>query len=369
MTILIAPNAFKESLTAREAAEAIARGARRVRPSARLLLCPVSDGGDGLLQVARDALGANPRTTEVDDPLGRAVRADWALASGTAMIEMALASGLALLSPEERDPGRTTSTGTGQLMLEALHAGASRVLLGIGGSATNDAGMGLATAFGVRFLDRQGIELPPIGRSLALVKDIDGLDGLPEFLCDVVCDVDNPLLGPRGCARVYAAQKGATEAEIEVLEDGMSGFADVVERITGRECRNEPGAGAAGGLGFGLMTFFGARLLPGSAAVLDLVGFDALLEEADVVLTGEGRIDHQTVQGKVPGEVARRAVVRGIPVAGFGGSVAPGSTGFDRTVEINPPGTALGVALCQAALHLENAAARLLSDWPDDALL
>jgi glycerate kinase len=333
MRIVVAPNAFKGSMSAARAALAMEQGIRQAFPAAEVLRVPVADGGDGLAEVLREALGGEARVATVSGPLGAPVQATFCHVPGLglAVVEMAAASGLALLAPQDRDPTRTSSYGTGELIRAALDLGARHLVVGIGGSATNDGGVGMAAALGVRFLNAFGEEVAPVGGALGRICRIDpgGLDPrLAAVRCEVICDVDNPLLGPLGAARVYGPQKGASPAQVEALEAGLARLADVIERDLGLDVRGLPGAGAAGGLGAGLHAFLGARLRPGADLVLDLVGLDAGLAGAELVITGEGRIDAQTAFGKAPAAVARRARSLGIPCLAIAGGIGDGIAGL-----------------------------------------
>ncbi len=325
--ILVAPNALKGSLTAAEAAGAMADGARQALPDAEIDACPVADGGDGFAAVVAAALGAEPVTSTVTGPLGQPVNATWhySATTGTALIEMAAAAGLALLDETQRDPLRATSRGVGELLRAALDAGARHIVLGIGGSATTDGGMGMAAALGAVFRDGEGRPLDGNGAELDAIASIDpeGLDPrLKDVHIDIASDVDNPLLGEHGAARIYAPQKGATPTQVETLEAGLTHYAEHLEKIHGGPLRDIPGAGAAGGLGAGAMAFLGADLKPGAEVVLDLLDFDARLEGVQLVLTAEGRLDAQTSHGKAPAAVAKRARAHGIPCIVIAGSLA-----------------------------------------------
>ncbi len=354
MKAVVAPNAFKGSLTARQAAEAMAAGVRRAVPDAEVALVPVADGGDGLVAVLADALGGEILAREVHGPRVGTVRAEFLYLAErrTAVIEMALASGLALLPDAERDPTQTTTFGTGELIAAALELGARRILLGLGGSATTDGGIGLAAALGARFLDSAGTEVRPVGGEMNRIERID-LEPLRRRLAGVavegVCDVDNPLLGPRGAAHVYGPQKGATPAQVKELDAGLARLAQVVARDLGREVAEVPGAGAAGGLGAGLMAFLDATLRPGVAAVLDLVGLEENLQAADLVLTAEGRIDGQTACGKAPAGVAAAARQAGIPCLALAGGLGEG------VEELHAAGIAACFTICPGPVSLEQA--------------
>ncbi len=327
--VLLAPQAFKGSLSAMEVAVAMERGVKRVWPEAETLRVPVADGGDGTLEALVDASGGSVRTSRVSDALGRPVEAAWgALGDGaTAVVEMARAAGLALLTDEERDPMLATTYGVGELMRAAMAAGYRKLVVAIGGSATNDAGAGMAQALGVRLLDAAGRDLRPGGAALAELDRIDlsGVDRrLSRTAIDVACDVNNPLTGPRGAAAVFGPQKGATREMVGRLDAALARFASIVRRDTGRDVLEVPGAGAAGGLGAGLLAFTGARLRSGADIVLEAVDFEARLEGVDLVVVGEGRMDRSTIFDKAPVAVARRARLRGIPTIAVCGSLGDG---------------------------------------------
>ncbi len=327
--VLVAPDSFKGSLDQGEAAAAIAAGVRRVVPEAVVTELPLSDGGEGWLATL---VGADPaggvETVAATGPLGEPVEGRLGLIEGgrTAVVEVASASGLHLVEPSPRTFRAASSGGTGELLAAALDAGARRVLVGLGGSATTDGGAGLGVALGARLLDSAGAAVGPGGAALARLASVD-LSGLDPRLAAAevlaATDVDNPLLGSRGAAAVYGPQKGAGPEDVAPVEAALAAFADLVEAAVGRRLREEPGAGAAGGLGFGLLAFCGARLARGVDVALDAVGFDAALAGVDLVITGEGRIDRQTLRGKVPAGVGRRARAAGVACVAIGGSVAP----------------------------------------------
>lgn len=328
MKIVLAPNAFKDSLTAREAAEAMMEGIRRALPEADIVLAPVADGGDGLVDVLKDGLGGELVTTRIAGPLFAPVTTQFLLLTDSsgkaAVIEMARASGLALLRPEERNAGATTTKGTGELVKAALDLGARRLVIGLGGSATNDGGMGFASALGAKFTDINGNALEPIGRNLIKIHriDVSNMDPrLPGVKVEAICDVDNPLCGPRGAAAVFGPQKGASDDEVEQLDAGLSNLAGIVLDQLRIDVMHMPGAGAAGGLGAGLVAFAGAKLRPGVDVVLDLIDFDRILQDADVVFTAEGGMNRQTAHGKGPAGVAQRSRRAGIPCIAVAGSV------------------------------------------------
>jgi glycerate 2-kinase len=335
LIVLVAPDSFKGSLTSVEVARALADGWRRARPSDRLELAPLADGGEGTLLAMEAAGGWTRRTSRVLDPRNRQADASWLLSEDgtTAAIEMAEASGLSRLSADELRPLTVTSAGTGELVRAALDAGVSTIILGIGGSATNDGGAGVVFALGGAILDKRGKPLsgegesPPAPASLgnASVR-LDALDPrLARVDIRVACDVTNPLLGPTGASAVFGPQKGATASDIPFLDDVLAHWADALEAATGRRERDMPGAGAAGGLGFALLClqdrFRSFELRPGVELVMDATGFDAKLRDADLVITGEGRIDAQTAFGKTALGVARGARAAGTPCIAVGGGV------------------------------------------------
>lgn len=326
MRYLICPDSYKDCLPAAAVAEALARGVRAADSAATCDLVPLADGGEGTVAALVAANGGQMRCTTVTGPLGEPVDASWGLLDqGQAAIEMASASGLELVPAARRDARLTTTRGTGELLRAALDAGAERILLGIGGSATNDAGAGLAQALGVRLLDEHGADLPLGGAALARLARVDatGLDArLASIDLRVACDVDNPLCGPRGASAVYGPQKGADPAAVAELDAALAHWAEVVRRDLGLDVAQVPGAGAAGGLGAGLLAFCGARLVSGIDLVLDAVGFEERAEAADLVITGEGRLDGQTLNGKTVAGVAERARRIGVPVVAVGGAVA-----------------------------------------------
>lgn len=361
--VVIAPDKFKGSLTATQAVQAIQRGVNAADPGARCRLCPMADGGEGTVDVFVER-GYEARTVTVSGPLGEPVETTFAVNDSTAVLEMSAASGLRLLRRDQYDPLRTDTYGTGQLVAAALDAGASHLIVGIGGSATNDAGTGMLRALGVRFLDRDGhaIDGPmPAYAELARI-DACGLDPrLQKTRIDVASDVDNPLCGPDGAARTFAAQKGASEAEIERLDGLLAHIADVAAQSLGRDCRDAPGAGAAGGLGFALLAFLSATMVRGVELVAREGGLDEMLRGADLCMTGEGKIDLQTLHGKTVAGVAALAAKHGVTTIAFGGAVeAAAAAALEergvRTVQITPPGMPLDQAMREAATLLERAA-------------
>lgn len=327
MKIVVAPDSFKGSLTAAQAAAAMAVGVRRARPDAEVVLLPLADGGEGTTDALVVATGGRWEALQVTGPLGEPAAAVWGRLgpAGTAVVEMAAAAGLPLVPPDRRDPRRTTTWGVGELLRQALDAGATRLIVGLGGSATNDGGAGAMQALGVRFLDAAGRLLPkPItGGDLARLARIEAAD-LPSFAgveIVIASDVTNPLLGPSGASAVYGPQKGANAAQVAELDAALAQYAAVLRRDLGRDVAALPGAGAAGGLGAGLMAFLDARMQSGIDLVLDMARFEEQALGADWLLTGEGRIDTQTLHGKTIAGVLRRCRALGLPVIAFGGSV------------------------------------------------
>lgn len=324
LRVLVASDGFKGCLESEEVCAALARGLTRGGCAVQTLA--LADGGEGTTRALIRAAGGELRAAEAQDPLGRARRAEFGLLpDGRAVVEVAAASGHSLLEAGERDPARASSFGTGQLLAAACAAGASEAIVGLGGSATNDGGAGLAQALGVRLLDAAGRELPPGGLALERLARIERPpDALVHRLRIVAaCDVDNPLCGPRGASRTYGPQKGAGPELIPRLDAALARLAEVIARDLGREVAEVPGAGAAGGIGAGLLGLCEARLVRGAPLVLDAVGFAERLSEVEVVVAGEGQLDAQTLHGKLPLEVARRARAAGVPVVGVAGRIAP----------------------------------------------
>ncbi|MBA25953.1 MAG: glycerate kinase [Chloroflexi bacterium] len=324
MKIVIAPQAFKGSLSALNVANAVQKGVRRIFPDAQILTCPVADGGDGTLETLVESSGGKIMETNVADPTGKPIVAQWgAMGDGnTAVIEMARTSGLALLTLEERDPLNATTYGLGEIIVSALNKGFRKFIVGIGGSATNDAGAGMAQALGIKLMDREGRNLVFGGAALQNLSVIDtsSIDQrVLESNFQIACDVNNPLTGPEGASAVYGPQKGATEENVRQLDSALGVFAEVAKRDLGKDISNLEGAGAAGGLGAGMIAFVEGHLRAGVDIVLDTVNLAEKLESADLVITGEGSIDFQTVYNKAPIGVARMAKARGIPTIGISG--------------------------------------------------
>ena len=329
MKIIIAPQGFKGGISGLEAARAIARGVLAAAPDAETVLLPVADGGDGTLHALVDATGGEIFTTTVTGPINQQVEAQWGVMGDgrTAVIEMARASGLAMVPPRRRNPKTTTTLGTGQVLKEAIEKGFNRVIVGLGGSATNDAGAGMAAALGVRFLDSAGNALPTGGAALARLDRVD-VSGLLPSVADVeiiaATDVTNPLCGPTGASAIFGPQKGASKEVVAELDAALLNFTEVVLRDTGHDVLDIPGAGAAGGLGAGLIAFAGAKLQSGIDMVCQVLDFDRHLAGADLVFTGEGRADRSTVFDKAPVGVARHAKAHGVPTVLLAGSLGEG---------------------------------------------
>jgi glycerate kinase len=326
MKILVAPNAFKEALSAKEAGEAIKGGLLRALPNSDIVVLPIADGGDGTIEVLVEATNGEFIEKEVTGPLGERVVAKFGILGDgeTAVIEMARSSGLALVPKEKRNPAITTTYGVGELIRSALERGAKRILVGIGGSATNDGGAGMAQALGAKFLDKDGNELPFGGLALKDLASIDISNFHPlakECEVIVMADVKNPLCGPEGASYVYGPQKGGTKELIEELDRALFNFAQVIKRDLGKDILNLPGAGAAGGLGGGLVAFLNARLRPGIDMVLEILNIEERLKGVDIVISGEGKIDGQTIFGKGPAGIAKKAKEKAIPVILLGGAV------------------------------------------------
>ncbi len=372
MKIVIAPDSFKESLSADAVAAAIARGWLQVYADAEIVTKPMADGGEGTVDALLAATGGERRESPVRGPLGEAVNAHWGwLQDDTAVIEMASASGLHLLTPAQRDARITSSFGTGELIRAALDAGARRIILGLGGSATNDGGSGLLRALGVRFLDAEGRELEEGGAALARLDrlDVDGLDArLAQVSVEVAADVDNPLCGPRGASAVFGPQKGATAQHVQELDAALRRFGEVAARALGEDHAEYPGVGAAGGLGFAARAFLAARFRPGVEVVAELSGLAEAMQGADLVITGEGRLDAQSLHGKTPMGVARIAKAAGVPVVAIAGSLGDGyqklyEVGIDAAFSLVPGPMPLEQAMGEAAVQLRARAADVARLW------
>ena len=326
MKIVIAPQAFKGSISAMNAAKAIEHGVKSVLPNCETILIPIADGGDGTLETLIDVMGGDIVTENATGPLGSKLKADWGALSNqkTAIVEMARTSGLALLNPNDLDPYKATTYGLGEMISKSMDKGYREFIVGIGGSATNDAGAGLAQALGVRLLNASGKE---IGRGGFNLKHLDSIDmsrldpRIAESKFNVACDVDNPMCGPEGASAVYGPQKGASKEMISVLDNALQHFCHIVHRDLNKEIKHMPGAGAAGGLGGGMVTFLNASLKKGIDIVLETLDFDEKIEDADLVITGEGQMDFQTVFSKAPIGAAKVSKSKNIPVVSLSGSL------------------------------------------------
>lgn len=370
--IVIAPDSFKESLSAPDAARAIERGVRQAWPAAHTVRVPMADGGEGTVQAVLAASGGQARQVRVRNALGRPVVAEWgALPDGTAVIEMAAAAGLEAIPPAERDPLVADTHGVGELIRAALDAGATRLILGLGGSATIDGGAGMLRALGARLLDARGQDLPPGGAALADLAQLD-LDGLDPRLAgldiQVACDVDNPLCGAQGAARIFGPQKGASATQIPRLDAALARLADITEARLGQCHRDTPGAGAAGGLGFAAHAVLGANFRPGAELIAELGGLAQALEGATLAITGEGRLDAQTLRGKTPAGVARLAQQAGVPVVALAGALGDGyealyDIGIHAAFSLVPGPHALEDALANADRYLAERARDITQLW------
>lgn len=353
--IIVASDSFKGCLTSAEVARCVSAGIGQVLPECEVTEVAVADGGEGTVDALMHALGGYPVEVVVDGPLLSPVKAVYGISADgtTAIMEMACASGITLVPDDRRNPLETTTVGTGQMILDAINRGCRRVLIGIGGSATNDGGLGMLSALGFRFYDARDNEITRCcGGDLERVARIDGSNVKPEVMAtrfEVACDVKNPFYGPDGAAYVYAGQKGADDAMIARLDAGLRNFARVIEQSGRPSIDSLPGAGAAGGLGGAFAAFLNATLKPGIDLVLDAIDFDKLIETADLVITGEGKLDAQTVMGKTPKGVLRRARKQHIPVIAIGGAVedskALNDAGFAAVFPIQPGPTTLDEAM------------------------
>lgn len=370
MKFIFAPDSFKGSLSALECCDILERVTSRIFPGTDTVAVPVADGGEGTVDALLRAMGGKRMVTHVTGPLFEREAAVWGLLSdGTAVMEMAQASGLPYVPEDQKDPRKATSLGTGEMIAAAVKAGVRNILIGIGGSATNDGGMGMLKALGARFTDAEGKEVNPVGGEMIRVENADFSGLLPELketAITVICDVTNPLLGENGATFIYGPQKGATPAIRDELEAGMAHYAQMVGKAIGGDIISFPGAGAAGGLGAALGGVLGAQLKSGIDAVLDAVNFDKKLEGVALAITGEGRIDGQSVRfGKVPVGVAKRCAAKGIPTVAIVGGIGEGAEGLfdlcESTIMTTVSGPmSLEKAMTDAPALYEYAAERLL---------
>ena len=370
MKILVAPQEFKGSISALSVAEAAKTGVIRVFPDAEVVLCPVADGGDGTLETLVEVSGGEVRTCDVQNPIGEIITAEWgAMGDGvTAVIEMARTSGLALLSLDERDPLNSSTFGLGQAILEALNEGFRNFIVGIGGSATNDAGAGMAQALGATLLDAEGKSIPFGGAALANLRSIDisKMDArIEDSQFMVACDVSNPLTGDEGASAVYGPQKGATPKMVTELDGALLNFAEIVRKDIGKDVSEISGAGAAGGLGAGMLAFMGAELKAGVDIVLETVQLREKLSDVDLVITGEGGMDFQTVYNKAPIGVARIAGEFNIPTIAIAGLL-----GQNFTV-VHDHGIRAATSIVDGPISLEESSERaseLISNSVEESL-
>ncbi|MGC3931921.1 glycerate kinase [Pseudomonas atacamensis] len=373
MKIVIAPDSFKDSLSAQGVAEAIALGLAQVWPQATLIKCPMADGGEGTVESILAACEGELRRTRVRGPLGAPVDAAWGWLphNRTAIIEMAEASGLQLVPPGQRDACISSTFGTGELIRAALDAGAQRVILAIGGSATNDGGAGAMQALGVKLLDAQNQPLVPGGLALAQLArlDMSGLDRrLADVRFDIAADVNNPLCGPHGASAIFGPQKGASPAQVVQLDQALGHFAKLCAQALGKDVRDEPGSGAAGGLGFAAKAFLGAQFQAGVEVVAELVGLAEAVKDADLVITGEGRFDAQTLRGKTPFGVARVAKQHAVPVVVIAGTLGDGyqelyQHGIDAAFAVTSGPMTLEQACAEAPRLLRERATDIARVW------
>ncbi len=363
MNILIAPNAFKESLSAQGVGEAVKRGFLRALPDAKIRIVPIADGGDGTLDALSSGGTGKLLHALVSDPLGKRFRAPYVLmkTGKAAVVEMSRASGLALVPPAKRNPMIASSVGTGELLLAAVKSGAKKIILGIGGSATVDGGIGALSALGIRFLDQNGHTLSQGGEDLLRIRKIELSHLLPEIKntsIQIACDVTSPLIGRKGAAAVYGPQKGATPRVVKTLDKGLASLADLIQKLNGKKIAHLPGAGAAGGIAGSFHGLLGATLKPGSELVFDLLGMKSHLDWADLVVTGEGRMDFQTAFGKAPGVLAKWADEKEKPVIALAGGLGENvrgllTKGFSSVFTIVPGPVSLENAMQNARPYLE----------------
>ncbi|MHB9134323.1 MAG: glycerate kinase family protein [Armatimonadota bacterium] len=372
MKIILAFDSYKGSLSAPEACAAAGEGLGRLSPAPEIVQCPLSDGGEGFAEAMRLAGGGDVRTVEVTGPLFEKRQAAIVLLDGgkTAVVESAMACGLELVPPGQRSPLRTTSYGLGEMLLAAAEMGAERIVVGLGGSATNDGGMGMLNALGWRFLDADGHLLPPIGSSLDYVWEIEPGQTLPGVQIIAACDVDNPLAGPHGAAYTYAPQKGATPEDVAVLDRGLARYARVSKSVLGEDFSSHPGAGAAGGLGFALLAFLHAQFRPGASLAIELSRLEEHLTGATLCFTGEGRTDAQTAHGKLPAAVAACCARAGVPCVCLSGSLGEGwralyDQGMTAVFSITQRPTDLTTAIAEAGGALADCAEAIgrIAEW------
>ncbi|MDE6409292.1 MAG: glycerate kinase [Muribaculaceae bacterium] len=372
--IIVASDSFKGSLSSREVGEAAARGIIAALPHAEVTVIPIADGGEGTVEAVVSGLGGEIVSATVSGPLGDPVSAQYGICGDTAVIEMASASGLPLIPERKRNPMLASSFGTGELILHALQHGCRDFLIGLGGSATNDAGIGMLSALGFQFLDKDGRRIRGCGGEAGRITSIDFSDVITELKMakfTIACDVNNPLTGPNGASMVFGPQKGADDEMAAKLDENLSSFARTCAKILNTDHSSFPGAGAAGGMGFAFLSFLNAKLQSGIEMVMDSVNFDSMLENASLVITGEGRIDNQTCMGKAPGGILKRCKAHGIPVVAIGGSVEPDAlpslmeAGFTAIHGVTPPGMPLSEAIKPeiASRNVEKTVSKRIKQW------
>ena len=372
LKIVIAPDSFKESLSAPEVAAALARGVKRAAPAAQVICVPMADGGEGTVQAVLGATQSERRSNWVQNALGQPIEAQWALLPDqTAVIEMACAAGLEHIAPAQRDALRATTYGVGELIQHALDSGSRHIVLGLGGSATNDAGAGMLSALGLVLLDANHLPLAVGGAALATLARIDSsrLDPrLKQTKITIASDVNNPLCGPRGASAIFGLQKGASPEQVQSLDLALSHFADLCVQHLGHDCRALPGAGAAGGVGFAAQAWMQATFRPGAAVIAEIGGLERAIQGASLVLTGEGRIDSQTLLGKTPMGVAQLAQRAGVPTIAIAGSLGPGyqelyRAGIHAAFSVVSGPMTLSEACTNVASLLEDRAEDVLRLW------
>jgi glycerate kinase len=374
LSIVLAPDSFKESLSSLEICKALKKGLLSQNPNLELIMAPIADGGEGTVDTLLSLPGAQEQWIEVTGPMGDKVMAKWGLFESrgstlTAVIEMAAAAGLPLVPKKKRNPMLATTFGVGELILHAVNRGANKIILGIGGSATNDGGAGMLQALGFHLLDTMGKDIPQGNDGLSLIHSIRSdhmsLD-LDQVQIIVASDVQNPLTGPNGASFVYGSQKGATPKMIQLMDENMKHFASIVHSCSGTDMSTYSGAGAAGGLGFGLISFLNAELKSGFEAISQLIGLESAIRSSDWVVTGEGKLDSQTLQGKGPYGVARLAKRNGKKVFAIGGIIEPSSKEslekyFDKLFKISPEGTSKEESIRNAEHFLIETGKRIAS--------
>ncbi|MBX9851792.1 MAG: glycerate kinase [Cytophagaceae bacterium] len=364
MKILVAPDSFKESLSATEAAQSILRAIKKVIPEAQVILKPVADGGEGTVEALVAGCGGSFVKTFVHDPFMRPVEGIYGIipAHNLAVIEVASASGLHLLKKEERNPLVATSYGTGEMIQDALEKGCKKILIGLGGSATNDGGAGIMQALGIKFLDSSDNEIGKGGGALSALQKID-VSGKNKKIIDVeiivACDVKIPLTGDRGTSCIYSYQKGATSQMAKLLDDNLKHYADIIKKDLDMEVDEVEGAGAAGGIGAGLMAFLGAKLTPGFPLIAGLLNLESEMKDADLVITGEGKTDAQTLSGKAPLGVAQLGKKYNVPVVLFAGKIEKGAEllykqGIISMIQVSPDSVSIEESMNNAAVFLES---------------